>query len=223
MRTRLAMASSDFDGRGLPATSLRDSNVSLVVLDLASVETYLLVRLLSRTTSEMGGAIWCPLEGGPAELDIERAAAERRASELQLSVRWPSERWCPVPRAMRVAALAMEHRCAEPYMRGMSRMAFANGLDINKVTAPIQPNPGHLLDPEPLYAAVDAELALDEKQVMKATHEGSRYDRELRGIANQLFNLGIARTPSLRHEGALYVGADAISAVLLELHAPLPG
>jgi hypothetical protein len=191
-------------------------DIPLVVLDLASVETYLLVGMLSRRLSELGGALWCPLESGPAELDLDRAKAIQRAAGLHLSVTWPDEHWSPVPRAMRVAVLAMAHGCAEPYIRTMSRMAFAAGLNVDRVSAPMVPKRGYLFAPEPYYVAVDEALELNGQDVTLATQRGSGSDLQLRSIARTLSGLGITRAPGLRFRGEIHIGAGTISSVLAE-------
>ena len=201
------------------ASDWTDTETSLVVLDLASVETFLLVGLLSRTVSEPGGALWCPLQSGPAVLDRDRGAAQSRAVDLDLSVAWPVDHWRPVPRAMRVAALAMAHGCAEPYMRSMSRIAFAAGMDINKVTAPIGPGRSHLADPELYYVAAGEELGLNPREVTRATQDGSDCDRHLQALATRLADLGITQAPAVRLRGELYVGEQAISRTLAVLDA----
>ena len=47
----------------------------LVVLDLASVETYLLVQPLGWLARQSEGTLWCPLASEPAPLDLELDAA----------------------------------------------------------------------------------------------------------------------------------------------------
>jgi hypothetical protein len=200
-----------------------DLDAPLVVLDLASVETYLLVGMLSRTMSDSRQALWCPLQSGPAELDLDRAEAERLARDLDLSVIWPSERWRPVPRAMRVAALAMTRSRTELYMRSMSRMAFGAGFDINNVSAPIEPKQSHLIDPEPYYIAVDEDLGLNGEDVTHAITEGSAYDGALKDLAGELAGLGITHAPAVRFAGELYTGAGVIARMLLEMDAVLLG
>jgi 2-hydroxychromene-2-carboxylate isomerase len=197
------MASSDLDGHDFPDASWMDSDVPLVALDLASVETYLLIRLLSRNVPETGRALWCPLESGPANFDLNHREAEDRAAELGLTVTWPSEHWTPVPRAMRVAALAMTHRCAETYIRAMTRTAFAAGMNVNKVSAPIEPKRSHLLDPEPYYVAVNKKLGLSGPAVTRATRDGSKAESRLRTIAGQLAELEITQAPALRLNGSV--------------------
>jgi 2-hydroxychromene-2-carboxylate isomerase len=197
-----------------------DPRVPLVVLDLASVETYLLVHLLSRTISEPGGAVWCPLESGPAELDRDRSRAERQAAELDFSVKWPRAHWRPVPRAMRVAALAMARGCAEPYIRTMSRMAFAAAMDVNEVSAPIQPERCRELDG--YYVAVDEDLGLDGTEVTLATQDSSEWDLRLKSVAAELAAIGVTSAPAIRRDGEIRVGASAILPLLAELDACLP-
>ena len=67
--------------------ALSDPDVPLFVIDLASVETYLLVRRLSYLASERDGAIWCPLLSRPAALDLDIDAARSHAHAPGASVR----------------------------------------------------------------------------------------------------------------------------------------
>jgi hypothetical protein len=64
--------------------ALLDPDAPLVVIDLASVETYLLVRALSYLAVERDGALWCPLLSGPASLDLDIDEARIHADRLQL-------------------------------------------------------------------------------------------------------------------------------------------
>jgi 2-hydroxychromene-2-carboxylate isomerase len=195
---------------------LSDPDAPLVVLDLASVETYLLVGILSRNVSEARGALWCPLESEPAELDLDRSQAKGLASDLGLSVTWPGGHWRPVPRAMRVAALALDRGCAPSYMRSMSRVAFGAGMDVDRVSASVEPKRSHLIDFEPYAVAVDRELGLSELEIVDATEQGSRWEHRLQKVASELAELGIDRAPALRHDGQIHFGARAISALLAE-------
>jgi len=201
----------------IPGVSiLSDPNAPLIALDLASVETYLLVGTLSRNMPDAGRALWCPIEGGPAELDLDRAQADRLASELHLSITWPVGHWRAVPRAMRVGALALDRGCAPSYVRSTSRVAFGAGMDVDKVSGPIDPQRTHLTNFEPYAVAVDEEWGLSALDVAAATQQGSRWDLRLRRIARDLAQLGIVRAPALRLDGEVHIGARAISELLPE-------
>jgi hypothetical protein len=195
---------------------LSDPGAPLVVLDLASVETYLLVGTLSRNLPEAGRALWCPLESQPAELDLDHAEADLFAGELHLSITWPGGHWRAVPRAMRVGALALDRGCAPSYMRSMSRVAFGAGMDVDKVSGPIEPRRSHLIDFEPYAVAVEDELGLSALDVADATQRGSRCDLHLQRVASDLAQLGIVRAPALRLDGEVHIGARAISELLPE-------
>ncbi len=80
-----------------------DSDVPPVVLDLASVETYLLVRPLSGLADERDAAVWCPLTSKPAPLDLDVDAARACANRLEIPFARPEPHPSPVPRAMRLA------------------------------------------------------------------------------------------------------------------------
>jgi 2-hydroxychromene-2-carboxylate isomerase len=198
-----------------PPAGWSDPRTPLVVLDLASVETYLLVGLLSRTISEPGGALWCPLLSAPAELDRDRARAEWHAAELGFSVKWPREHWRAVPRAMRIAAVAVTRGCAEPYLRTMSRMAFAAGLDVDKVSASGQSG----LDFESYYVSVNENLGLSAAEIALAVHDRTEWESSLKSISSELKAIGITRAPAVRHDGEVHVGASAILPLLAELDA----
>jgi hypothetical protein len=196
----------------IPGVSiLGDPEAPLIALDLASVETYLLVGTLSRNMPDAGRALWCPIESGPAELDLDRAEAELLASELHLSITWPCGPWRAVSRAMRVGVLALDRGCAPSYMRSMSRVAFGAGMDVDKVSGPIEPQRTHLTDFEPYAVAVDEEWGLSALDIAVATQQDSRWDLRLRRIASELAQLGIVRAPALRLDGEVHIGARAIS------------
>jgi 2-hydroxychromene-2-carboxylate isomerase len=197
-----------------PLAGLSDPRRPLVVLDLASVETHLLVGLLSRTVSEPRGALWCPLLSAPAELDRDRPRAERHAAALGFSVKWPRQHWRPAPRAMCVAALAMARGCAEPYLRTMSRMAFAAGVDVDEVFASTRREP---LDSESFYVSASKSLGLSEAEVALAIQDPTEWESSLKSIATQLETIGITRAPAVRREGVIHVGASAILPLLAEL------
>src|SRR5664279_3869612 len=83
--------------------ALSDPDVPLVAMDLASVESYLLVRGLSYLAVEQDGALWCPLLSRPAALDLDTDAARLHADRLQLPFVRPERHPAPVPTAMRIA------------------------------------------------------------------------------------------------------------------------
>ncbi len=184
-----------------------DPGVALVVLDLASVETYFLVRPLACLAFEQEGAVWCPLISSPAPLDRDMQRAQARARELELELQWPECHPRPVPRAMRVAALACDHGHGAEFMLGMSRLAWGAGRDPE--------DPGE-------YEFLAAEYGLDTREAREAALEGSAYDRRLADGAGRLGRLGIAAAPALRWQGRLYLGSEAIAPLLPEPQGAQP-
>jgi hypothetical protein len=187
-----------------------DPAAPLVVLDLASVESYLLVQPLSWLAPESAGAIWCPLIGDPAPLDVDRDAARRIASRLGLSLNWPERHPAPVPRATRLAALACTRGSAASLMFSMTRLAFASAIDLEAVGRLAADGTG---DSE-LYPA---ELLNMEGELGVGTPEleaGSEADVELGRIAARLAQVGIEAAPALRWQGEVYRGLRAIALVL---------
>jgi 2-hydroxychromene-2-carboxylate isomerase len=176
-------------------------SVPLVVLDLASVETYFVVQPLSCLAFEQEGAVWCPLIGDPAPLDRDRARARERAGALELELQWPAGHPKAVPRAMRVAALACDHGCGAEFMLGMSHLAWGSGRDLD--------------DPRE-YEFLAAEIGLEAREASEAAQEGSAYDRRLREVAARLGRLGIVAAPALRWQGRVYAGSGAIAPLLAE-------
>jgi 2-hydroxychromene-2-carboxylate isomerase len=194
------MATPELDRLHLPnAKALCDPQVPLVVLDLCSVETYLLVQPLTWLASEQDGAIWCPLASPPAPMDLDREAAGHAAERLQLPIAWPARHPEPVPRAMRLAALACEHEAGALCVFGMSRLAFGGGVDLEE---PEQ----HLLAAE--------EAGVRAQEATLAAQDGAGWDAKLQALAQELRGLGIPAAPALRWEGQLYLGTRAIAPVL---------
>jgi len=173
----------------------------LVVLDLASVETYFLVQPLSCLAFEQEGAVWCPLISDPAPLDRDEPGARARAAALELELQWPERHPKAVPRAMRVAALACDHGRGADFMLGMSRLAWGSGRDLD--------DPGE-------YEFLAVENGLDRREAADAAQEGSAYDRRLAEVAGRLERLGIAAAPALRWQGQLYAGSEAIAPLLAQ-------
>jgi hypothetical protein len=165
-------------------------------MDLASVESYLLVRPLSYFADEQAGALWCPLLSKPASLDLGIDAARIHAHRLQLPFVRPERHPAPVPRAMRIAALA-----------DRDRLELGAGLG--------DPDPDD--DPEGYLRLMAQEIGLDVSDAKLAAREGSQWDLELHSIASRLARLGIHNVaPALRWRGRLYTGLVEISAVLAE-------
>lgn len=201
----------------------RNPDVPLVVLDLASVETYLLVQPLGWLARQSEGTLWCPLASEPAPLDLELDAARRCAERARLPLNWPQRHPAPVPRAMRVAMLASQRGRAASFMFQMSRLAFGSALDVDRITGSVE---WENVDPdrrEQYLVAVEDEMGLDPDEAMIAAEAGSSCDRELQAIAAELRRIGITTAPALRWDGQIHLGAAAITAVLPQSESTQPG
>jgi AcrR family transcriptional regulator/2-hydroxychromene-2-carboxylate isomerase len=198
-----------------------DPDVPLVVIDLASVETYFLVRPLSGLAVEQAGAVWCPLISEPAQLDLDVDAARACANRLQLPFVRPETHHAPVPRAMRLAALASQRgRCAIWTVRA-TRVAWATGADLARLGEDSRPQDEDAEDDLEGYLELMArEIGLDLCDAKLAAEEGSQWDLELHSISRRLARLGIHSAPALRWRGNIYTGLDAISAVLADSGIP---
>jgi 2-hydroxychromene-2-carboxylate isomerase len=184
-----------------------DRGVPLVVLDLASVETYLLVQPLACLAFEQEGAVWCPLSSAPAPLDRDRQAAQARADRLGLELAWPQRHPHAVLRAMRVAALACARGRGADFMLGMSRLLWGSGRSLE--------DPGG-------YELVAGELGIEPREASAAAQEGSAFDLELQAIAGNLGRLGITTAPALRWQGEVYMGSQAVAPVLSQSQSSQP-
>lgn len=192
-----------------------DPDVPLVAMDLASVESYLLVRPLSYLAAEQDGAVWCPLLARPSALDLDIDAARVHAERLQLPFVRPKRHPAPVPRAMRIAALAAARSRAVTFIVRTTRLAWATGADLDRLELGAgleEPEPDD--DPEEYLRLTMRELGLEVADAKLAAQEGSDWDIELGRIAHALAQLGIRAAPTLRWHGRTYTGLAAISAVL---------
>jgi AcrR family transcriptional regulator len=209
-------------GPAKPAWS--DLDVPLVVIDLASVETYFLVRPLSGLAVEQAGAVWCPLISEPAQLDLDVDAAKACADRLQIPFVRPETHHAPVPRAMRLAALASQRSRGAIWTVRATRLAWATGADLGRLGEDSRPQDEDAEDDLEGYLELMAEeIGLDLCDAKLAAEEGSQWDLELNSISRRLAQLGIHSAPALRWQGNLYTGLDAISAVLADsgMHPPL--
>ena len=211
------------DGRSRLAKPVwSDPDVPLVVIDLASVETYLLVRSLSGLAVEQHGAVWCPLVSEPAPLDRDTDAARLHADRLQLPFVRPERHPAPVPRAMRIAALAAARGRGAIWTVRATRLAWSTGADLDRLDdgAGLEdPDPED--DPEGYLRLMMQEIGLDVADAKLAAREGSEWDVELHALAAGLAQLGIHAAPALRWQGKLYSGLVAICAVLAEVESSL--
>jgi AcrR family transcriptional regulator len=201
--------------------ALSDPDVPLVVIDLASVETYFLVWPLSGLAVEQAGAVWCPLISEPAQLDLDLDAARACANRLQIPFVRPETHHAPVPRAMRLAAVASQRgRCALWTVRA-TRLAWATGADLGRLGEDSCPQDIDAQDDLEGYLELMAqEIGLDVSDAKLAAEEGSRWDLELHSTASGLARLGIHSAPALRWQGHIYTGFEAISAVLADSGIP---
>jgi 2-hydroxychromene-2-carboxylate isomerase len=196
--------------------------VPLVILDLASVETYLLVQPLSWLARQSEGTLWCPLASAPAPLDLERDAARSCAERARLPLNWPQRHPAPVPKAMRLAMLASRQGRAASFMFQMTRLAFGSALDVDQITGSVEwenVDPDH---PEQYLLAIDAGMGLDPDEAVLAAEAGSSCDRELQAIAAELRRIGITSAPALRWDGQTHLGAAAITCVLPQSESTQP-
>jgi hypothetical protein len=198
--------------------ALSDPDLPLVAMDLASVDSYLLVRPLSYLAVEQDGALWCPLLSNPSSLDLDIDAARVHAHRLQLPFVRPERHPAPVPRAMRIAALAAARSRAAIFTFRATRLAWATGADLDRLElgAGLE-EPDSVDDPEEYLRLMVQEIGLDVSDAKLAAQEGSDWDLELHSIAGGLARLGIDAAPALRWRGTLHTGLVAISAVLAEL------
>jgi 2-hydroxychromene-2-carboxylate isomerase len=193
-----------------------DPAVPLVVLDLASVSTYLLVSRLSEVAIEQRGALWCPLISPPGPLDLDPRAAKDLADALGLPLEQSPEHPRSLPATMRLATLAAARGKGALFMIRATRLAWSTGADLDALF-----RPGHSdgFSPEeherdgylPLIAH-DIGISVD--QAMQAAEDRSPWDVELHLLAQALEQVGIETAPTLRWQGQLHVGFDAISAFL---------
>ena len=197
--------------------ALNDPDVPLVAMDLASVESYLLVRGLSYLAVEQDGALWCPLLSRPAALDLDIDAARLHADRLQLPFVRPERHPAPVPTAMRIAALAAARGRAALFTVRATRLAWSTGADLDRLElgAGLE-DPDQDDDPEGYLRLMAQEIGLAVEDAKLAAQEGSEWDVELHALAGGLAQLGIDTAPALRWRGKLHTGLAAISAVLAE-------
>jgi 2-hydroxychromene-2-carboxylate isomerase len=202
---------------GLVDRAASDRDVTLVAFDLASVESYLLVRALSYLAVEEDGALWCPLASGPARLDLDIDAARLHARRLGLPFVAPERHPAPVPRAMRIAAAAAARSRGAIFAVRATRLAWSTGADLDRLDAGAGlVGPDSDDDPEGYLRLMVQEIGLDVTSAKLAAQEGSECDRELSVVVADLAELGIHGAPALRWRRRLYSGLDEISTVLEE-------
>jgi hypothetical protein len=200
--------------------ALSAPDIPLVAIDLASVETYFLVRPLSYLAVERDGAIWCPLPSRPASLDLDVDAAMIHAHSLRLPFVRPERHPAPVPGAMRIAALAAARARGALFTVRATRLAWSTGADLDRLELGAgldESDPDD--DPEGYLRLMVEEIGLDVCEAKLAARKGSEWDVELEELACGLARLGIDAAPALRWRGELYTGLVAISGLLAESEA----
>jgi 2-hydroxychromene-2-carboxylate isomerase len=194
-----------------------DRDVPLVVIDLASVETYFLVPALSGLAVEAHGAMWCPLISEPAPLDLDIDAASAHAKRLQLPFVRPERHPAPLPRAMRLAALAAARGQGAIFSIRATRLAWATGADLDRLGEDHDVDGADADDDPAAYLPLMMEeIGVELGEARLAAEAGSDWDVELHSIAGRLERLGVGAAPTLRWRGRLYTGHIAISSVLAE-------
>jgi 2-hydroxychromene-2-carboxylate isomerase len=176
-----------------PAGSRRPARPALL-FDLASPSTYLAAERAERL---FGDIAWCPAIEREPEQPLGLRACERlqeRAAALRLPLIWPEAFSAGGRRAMRVAALAAEHRRAAPFVLAMTRLAFCGGFDID--------------DPEAIAEATAAAgLPLDD--ALQAARDRTR-DASMAAQGRLVAAAGGDRLPALRVRGLLFCGEERL-------------
>jgi hypothetical protein len=205
------------EGRSLLDRASTDPNLPLVAIDLASVESYFLVRPLSYLAVERDGALWCPLLSKPSSLDLDIDAARVHAQRLRLPFVRPERHPAPVPGAMRIAALGAARSRAAIFTVRATRLAWSTGADLDRLDrgAGLDDSDSDD-DPEGYLRLMAREIGLDVRDAKLAAREGSEWDTELHALADGLARLEIHAAPALRWRGKLYTGLTAINGVLSE-------
>jgi hypothetical protein len=204
--------------------AVRDPSVNLVVLDLSSVQTHLLVQPLSWLAAEADGALWWPMLSGPGFLDHDRAIAKRCAELVELPLVWPERHPAPVPRAMRITALACERGRGATAMFSFARLAFGAGADLDRIEqgAGLEEFEAEESGDELFLEGVEQDTGLTPVETKLAAEQGSDSDAALSLLAVELRAVGISSAPALRWRGQTYLGCRAICSVLLKApRAPL--
>ena len=97
--------------------------------DLGDPFSYLAAERVERA---FDAVTWTPVTGPTLDGRMRgvRALAEERARQLRMPLVWPERFPAPVPRAMRVAALAIELGRGPEFALAASRLAFCGGFDL---------------------------------------------------------------------------------------------
>jgi hypothetical protein len=125
---------------------------------------------------------------------------------------------------MRLATFASARGSGAIFTIRATRLAWAAGADLDCLGDQPSLEDGELEDDLDDYLPLIArEIGLDIEEAKLAMEDGSDWDAQLDQAAGCLAELGIDSAPTLRWQGNIYAGLDAISALLADLgkHQPL--
>ncbi len=163
--------------------------------DLGSPYTYLAAERADRGFPLLD---WRPAAGGRPPTDAlddeERDAIFGRADELRLPLAWVPLQPLHVPRAMRVARLAVERGVAAEFVLAATRLSFAGSFDIE--------------DPQILTVAGHV-AGIETADAMAAAGDVTR-DAAIHRSAAILRTAGATRLPAIRVGGALFCGEERL-------------
>lgn len=192
--------------RSRPGSDLRPA----FFFDLACPFSYLAAERIERL---FGDVDWIPVASAVLEGDLPapspervRAAAERRAEALRLSLVWPERFPADAPRALRAAAHAAEVGAGSRFALAAGRLAFCGGFDLE--------------DPEALAEAAGA-AGIGLEQCLAAACETGR-DRELHATARGLGHRGVRRLPAIRLGQRFFAGEVGLVGAAAMLRTTVP-
>lgn len=174
--------------------------------DLASPGTYLVAERAERM---FAGLRWRParaaaLRCGELHAEDARAAVAARAELLRLPLVWrPEGQPYSVPKAMRVASLAVERGCEAAFVLAASRLAFCGGFDLD--------------DPE-ILAEAAAAAGIGLRAALEAARDAGR-DGRIEEDGRLLLAAGAHRLPVLRVGELLFCGEDRLAAAVAAARA----
>jgi 2-hydroxychromene-2-carboxylate isomerase len=167
--------------------------------DLACPFSYLAAEATERL---LGHVAWVPVArsallggGTPRRLADVRAAAERRALQMRLSLSWPEDFETGFPQAMRAAAYAAETGAGSRFALAAMRLAFCGGFDLDHPCA---------------VADAAAAGRLDVKACVAAM-EDPQHDELLYDAAVELSAAGVRDLPAVDVDGRWFGGEAAVA------------
>ena len=195
------------------STQRREPQRAQLFFDLACPFSYLATERVERAFHHV---TWTPasaetlqrrrLADDPEGVELLRAAAERRASELRLPLVWPDRFPQEVPAAMRAAAFAAEEGRGSAFVLAAGRLAFCGGFDLD--------------DPEILAeAAAAAGISLED--CFHAAGDAAR-DGAAEAIGRRLLAAGADRLPALRVGRSLFWGEQRVGAAAASVRQATP-